>query len=62
MTSAAIRRHIREIKNAPICEPGPGEHVGECHWSRTGWGIWRNDGGCTCRPANPPAVDKEPPR
>lgn len=39
-----------QILRAPICEPIDGEYVDECHWSKTGWAIWR-DGCCSCRPA-----------
>lgn len=52
-----VQCHIDEIKNAAICAPGPGESIGECHYSRTGWAIVRRDGACTCRPANPPAQE-----
>lgn len=45
----------RQFETAPICEPVGDEYVGECHWSRTGWAIWR-DGGCSCRPARRPTA------
>ena len=49
-----VRRVLREIKRAKISEPGPDQYVGPCHWSKTGWGIWNKDGGCTCKPAKAP--------
>lgn len=56
MSDAEIRRLRREIASAPLCEPADGEYVGPCHWSRTQWAVYRSDGACTCRPANPPQV------
>ena len=50
-----IRRLRREIERAPICTPEDGEYVECCHWSKTGWAIWTTHGGCSCRPALPPA-------
>lgn len=60
MTSlnAMARQWKREIGRAPICEPILDEYVGPCHWSRTGWAIWR-DGGCSCRPAVRPVCEEE---
>lgn len=44
----------REIASAPISEPGPGERVENCGYSRTGWAIVRANGQCTCKPTFPP--------
>jgi len=48
------KRFRRKIMREPICEPGPDQYVDECHYSKTGWGIWNRTGGCTCKPAKPP--------
>jgi hypothetical protein len=53
-TNAIVRKLRREIRQAPICSPGPDEYVDYCHWSKTGWAIWKTDGGCSCRPAAAP--------
>ena len=34
-----VEKTKRDIETAPICEPGPDEYIGPCHWIRTGWGI-----------------------
>jgi hypothetical protein len=53
-----VRRFIREMKLAPICEPGPNEIVGDCPYSKTGWAIYASGSikgyCCTCRPALAP--------
>lgn len=54
-----IREARRSIQRAKICEPGKGEYVDECHWSKTGWAIWKfgdmkHGHYCTCRPAKAP--------
>lgn len=54
-----IRDARRSIQRAKICEPGAGEYVDHCHWSKTGWAIWKSGDTkrgnyCTCRPANAP--------
>ena len=49
-----MARMRREVRTAPILEPGPGEYVDRCHWSRTGWAIHKSPGHCTCNPSNPP--------
>jgi hypothetical protein len=59
MTNDLVREARRMIQRAPICEPGPGEFVDECHWSKTGWAIWvgakaEHGNFCTCRPALDP--------
>jgi hypothetical protein len=58
---AMVRRARREIHSAPICEPGPGEFVDECHWSKTGFAVWKiatevEGNYCTCRPALSPTA------
>lgn len=50
-----VERMVREIANAEIREPGDGESVGPCHWSRTGWAVKEADGSCTCKPASVPS-------
>ena len=59
---AMIRRARREIQRAPICEPSQGEFVDECHWSKTGFAIWKiatekHGNYCTCRPALAPSLE-----
>ena len=43
-----------DIATAPMCEPGAGERVDFCPYSRTGWAIYYRNGMCSCRPAEPP--------
>jgi hypothetical protein len=45
------QRMIRQIRREPIIEPGPGQYVDRCDFSKTGWAVWNADGGCTCKPA-----------
>jgi len=49
-------RWMRRLNRERIRTPGPHEYVDECHWSKTGWAIWRKDGACTCHPARKPAL------
>lgn len=51
LKSAARTR--REIRTAPLVEPGPGEYVDACHWSRTGYAVHESNGRCTCKPTLP---------
>jgi len=48
---AETRRMVAEAK---ICQPGLGQRVERCHWSRTGWAVVESDGRCTCQPAEAP--------
>ena len=48
-----IARTRREVRTAPLVEPGPGEYVDRCSWSRTGYAIHKSKGHCTCEPALP---------
>lgn len=48
------REFLAEIQAKPICTPGDSEYVDRCFYSKTGWAIWKQDGGCTCRPAEAP--------
>ena len=47
----AVKETLRYIRTAKIRKPTEGEHVGRCHWSRTGWAIHKSHGACTCEPA-----------
>jgi hypothetical protein len=55
----------REIQQMPFSVPGKGEFYGECHWSRTGWAVWKmgdmqHGSYCTCRPTkNPHSTDPQ---
>jgi hypothetical protein len=49
---------IRRLNRKKIREPGPGQHVAECHFSKTGWAICNDDGGCTCEPARKPPSNR----
>jgi hypothetical protein len=60
MSDDYIEEYIRRIEEAPICEPGAGQHVGPCHWSRTGWAVWNDQGCCTCKPAIDPQAQLSP--
>ena len=51
---AETEKLLRRLKREKIREPGPGQHVDRCHYSKTGWGIWNVGGGCTCKPARRP--------
>lgn len=40
----------------PLAKPEdlqPGEYIDRCHWSPSGWAVWK-EGSCTCRPARKP--------
>jgi hypothetical protein len=50
----STQRIIRDIKRAKIVEPGEGEKVGPCHYSKTGWAVWSERRNCTCRPTKKP--------
>ena len=57
MPDTFIEDFIREIETAPIRDIrdlAADEHVGPCHYSRTGYAIQKLDGACTCEPAEPP--------
>lgn len=61
MTDAMMeetQRFLRRIRRIKIQEPKPGQHVDRCHFSKTGWGIWNDGGGCTCVPAKAPQETK----
>ena len=49
------QRFLRQIRRRKIQEPGPGQRVDRCHFSKTGWGIWEGNG-CTCIPAKAPKI------
>jgi len=55
-----VESTVNQIKRAKIRKPaGTNEFVGPCHWSKTGWAIWRRDGNtesCTCQPAKKPSA------
>jgi hypothetical protein len=53
-----IERITRRLKRMKIQQPGPGEYVDQCHWSKTGWAIWRIGGSCSCIPAKAPPSAK----
>jgi hypothetical protein len=48
------KRYFRSLNRRKIVTPGPGQHVGECQFSKTGFAVWNDDGGCTCNPAKKP--------
>lgn len=50
----SMARMRRDIRMSPICEPGSGEYVDTCAWSRTGYAVHKSPGHCTCNPANEP--------
>lgn len=45
-----------QIQRAKIREPREDQHIGPCHWSKTGWAIVNSDGCCTCQPAKGPVT------
>lgn len=47
-------RFLRKIRREKIGTPGPNQHVDRCGYSKTGWAVWDNGGGCTCKPAKRP--------
>jgi hypothetical protein len=53
-----IREQRHEIATAPICEPGPDEHIAECMFSRTGWAVVDKMDLCTCKPAAAPVMGR----
>jgi hypothetical protein len=51
---ASTAQIIRRIKRERIVTPGEGEHVGPCHYSKTGWAVWNGQRACTCKPVKRP--------
>lgn len=50
-------RIIREIKRKRYVKPTADERVGPCHYSKSGWAVWRKEArgaSCTCLPARKP--------
>jgi hypothetical protein len=49
-----VLRFMREIRRRKIVQPDDGEHVGPCHFSKTGWAVWTKNRACSCKPARKP--------
>ena len=52
--SETVDEVIRDIATRPLAFPGPGQHIDRCHYSRTGWAVVNDNGGCTCQPTLAP--------
>jgi hypothetical protein len=48
---------IRRLNRKKIREVQPGQYVGPCYFSKTGWAICNTGGGCTCEPAKKPKCE-----
>jgi hypothetical protein len=51
---ATVKSMLRQLNSKKIVKPGPGQHVAECYFSKTGFAVWNDDGSCTCNPAKEP--------
>lgn len=51
---ADVARYLRQIKRKKLVTPKDGEHIGPCHFSKTGWAVWKSDRSCTCQPVKRP--------